>query len=218
MLSIYPGFIAAFERRELSLDGTIRDLCVDLSANPLRTIEPPVLADLVAELDNAVGGKTVLRGDRFYVLLSDDWLLEAAMLAEGLRKLAAVTQLIRNGSLAERCVLFWDEPEDNLNPKLIPLVAETLMKLAGAGIQVFIATHDYLLTNELSVAAEYRTPDGLAAHTRFFCFSRPAPSEPVTIQCGDTVADLGTNPILEEFAAHYDRNQKLFAQAGSVEE
>ncbi len=217
VLSIYPGFIAAYERRELSFDETIRDLCVDLSASPLRSLSPPALADVVTELDDVVGGKTVLRGDRFYVMLSDDWLLEAAMLAEGLRKLAAVTQLIRNGSLAENGVLFWDEPETNLNPKLITVLARVLMKLAGAGIQVFIATHDYLLTSELSLAAEYQTEAGVAAKTRFFCLSREGSKGPVHVTSGATLAEIPDDPILAEFSAHYDRERDLFYGQGPVQ-
>jgi energy-coupling factor transporter ATP-binding protein EcfA2 len=218
VLSIFPGFVAAYERRELSFDGTFRDLCVDLSASLLRSIDPPVLADLVAKLDDAVGGKTVLRGDKFYVSVSEDWDLEAPMLAEGLRKLASVAHLIRNGSLAQGSVLFWDEPETNLNPRLIPTVAQALLALAAAGIQVFVATHDYLLTNELSVLAEYGTPEAIAAKPRFFCLSQPGPREPVQVESGDTIADLRTNPILEEFAAHYEREQKLFAERQPSEE
>jgi hypothetical protein len=213
VLSIYPGFVSAYERRELSFDETFRDLCVDLSATPLRSVSPPALAEVAEKLDEAVGGKTVLRGDRFYVSLAEDWLLEAPMLAEGLRKLAAIAHLIRNGSIAENSAIFWDEPETNMNPKLIPTVARTLLALAAAGVQVFVATHDYLLTNELSLAAEYGAAEGKAAKPRFFCLGRTQATEPVTIQSGDTVADLATNPILEEFAAHYDRQQKLFAQA-----
>jgi len=210
VLSIYDGFIAAYERRELSFDETYRDLCVDLSATPLRSVSPPVLAELAAKLDDEVGGKTVLRGDRFYVSLSEDWLLEAPMLAEGLRKLASIAHLIRNGSLAEKSVLFWDEPETNMNPKLIPTVARTLLALAGAGVQVFIATHDYLLTSEISLAAEYATEEAKLASPRFFAFARPEPLDPVVVESGDTLADLRHNPILEEFAAHYDRERNLF--------
>jgi ABC-type hemin transport system ATPase subunit len=218
VLSICPGFVPAYERRELSFDETFRDLCVDLSATPLRSIDPPALADLAGELDRAVGGKTVLEGDRFYVQLSGGWRLEAPLLAEGLRKLASVAHLIRNGSLAQGSVLFWDEPETNLNPRLIPKVAHALLALAAAGIQVFVATHDYLLTNELSLVAEYGTPEATAAKPRFFCLSQPGPREPVQVECGDTIADLQTNPILEEFAAHYDREQKLFAERQPSEE
>jgi hypothetical protein len=218
VLSIFPGFVAAYERLELSFDGTFRDLCVDLSASLLRSIAPPVLADLVTKLDDAVGGKTVLRGDRFYVAVSEDWLLEAPMLAEGLRKLATVAHLIRNGSLAQGSVLFWDEPETNMNPRLIPTVAHALLGLAAAGIQVFVATHDYLLTNELSLVAEYGTTEAIAAKPRFYCLSHPGPREAVQVECGDTIADLRSNPILEEFAAHYDREQKLFAERQPSEE
>ena len=133
VLSMYSGFVAAYERRELPFDETFRDLCLDLSANPLRSIASPGLEELAAKLDDAVGGKTVLRGDRFYVSLSDDWLLEAPMLAEGLRKLASITHLIRNGSIAEKSILFWDEPETNINPKLIPTVARALLRWRGQG-------------------------------------------------------------------------------------
>jgi len=210
VLSIYHGFVAAYERRELSFDETYRDLCVDLAAAPLRSVSPPGLEESAAKLDGAVGGKTELRGDRFYVSLSDNWLLEATMLAEGLRKVAAIAHLIRNGSIAEGSVLLWDEPETNMNPKLIPTVAQTLLSLARAGVQVFIATHDYLLTSEISIAAEYATEEAKLAAPRFFAFAKPGPLAPVVVESGDTLADLRHNPILEEFAAHYDRERNLF--------
>jgi len=210
VLSISPGFVAAYDRKELSFDQTFCDLCMDFSASLLRFVSPPALGELAAKIDGVVGGKTVLRGDKFYVALSKDWSLEAPMLAEGLRKLASITHLIRNGSLIQGGVLYWDEPEANMNPKLIPTVAHALLALAAAGIQVFVATHDYLLTNELSVVAEYGTPEAMAAKPRFFCLSHPRPHDPVQVERGDTLADLGHNPILEEFAAHYDREQALF--------
>lgn len=216
VLSMYPGFAAAYERRELSFDETYRDVCVDLSASPLRSIGPPALEELVAKLDAAIGGKTVLRGDRFYVAVSEDWLLAAPMLAEGLRKLASITQLIRNGSIAEKSILFWDEPETNINPKLIPTVAQALLALAGAGVQVFVATHDYLLSDELSLAAEYQTNGAKQAATRFFALSRTDRLGAVAVEWGRTLAELHHNPILDEYAAHYDREQALFNASPSV--
>lgn len=210
VLSIFRGFVSAYERRELSFDGTFRDLCVDLSATPLHSVSPPALEKLATELENDVGGRAVLRGDRFYVSLSKDWLLEAPMLAEGLRKLASVAHLIRNGSITEKSVLFWDEPETNMNPTLITHVARMLLTLASVGIQVFVATHDYLLTNELSLAAEYRTPEGKAANVKFFCLCRDELNGPVRVRSGATISDIHDNPILQEFAAHYDRERDLF--------
>jgi AAA15 family ATPase/GTPase len=139
------------------------------------------------------------------------------MLAEGLRKLASIAHLIRNGSLEQGGVLFWDEPETNINPKLIRTVAQTLLGLAGAGVQVFVATHDYLLSNELSLAAEYDTQEAKAAKPRFFALSKTGHTAPVDAEWGPTLADLRHNPILEEFAAHYDRERDLFYGQGAVQ-
>jgi hypothetical protein len=211
-LSMYPGFVAAYERRELSFDETYRDLCVDLSASALKTGVPARLAAIAETLENSVGGKPHLRGDRFFVSMNGGWLLEAAMLAEGHRKLGSIAHLIRNGSLVEKGVLFWDEPEASLNPKLIPTVAQALLALSGAGIQVFVATHDYLLTSELSLAAECGTEAGRRAAPRFFALSKQGPTEPVVAESGQALAELRHNPILEEFAAHYDRQQHLFTE------
>jgi hypothetical protein len=41
------------------------------------------------------------------------------MVAEGLRKIATLVQLQRNGWLIPGTTLFWDEPETNLNPVLM---------------------------------------------------------------------------------------------------
>ena len=74
-----------------------------------------------------------------------------------------------------------------------------------------IATHDYLLTNELSLQAEYQTEQAQRAPIRFFSFYR-AEDHWVGIQQGDTLADLRQNPIMEEFEALYNREQCLFRQ------
>jgi len=115
-----------------------------------------------------------------------------------------VLHLINNGSIDKDTVLFWDEPEANLNPRLTTHIALFLRELAKTGIQIFIATHDYLLTGELSLAAEYRIAPEVPI--RFFGMSREGDG-PVSIRSGDTLADLEDNPILEEFAAHYEREQ-----------
>ena len=77
-----------------------------------------------------------------------------------------------------------------------------------------MATHDFLLSNQLSLAAEYETPEGKAARPRFFCFSREKPVEAVRVQSAGTISEIEDNPILQEFADHYDREQELFVGEG----
>ena len=57
--------------------------------------------------------------------------------------------LIQNGTLNNGSILFWDEPETNLNPKLFGPVMNILLELQRDGVQVFLATHDYLILEEL---------------------------------------------------------------------
>lgn len=205
VLAIYPGFVASYEKRELSFDQTYYDMCKALAPARLRQLEPS-LAALVDQLETALKGEVLQKGDRFYVQSEqENRTLEAHLLAEGHRKVAALVHLINNGAITKDTVLFWDEPEANLNPRLIKHIAGVLLKLAGTGIQVFIASHDYLLTGELSLAAEY--PEPKQPPVRFFALSRDD-GGPVNVQRGDTLAALDGNPILDEFLEHYQRERE----------
>ena len=77
--------------------------------------------------------------------------LEFNLVAEGLRKIALLWQLIKNGTLEKGSVLFWDEPEANINPKYIPVLAELLVMLESEGVQIFVSTHDYFLSKYIEV-------------------------------------------------------------------
>jgi predicted ATPase len=211
-LSAYEGFIAAYQSRELSIDETYYDLCVALSAAPLRGPRGQKAARLLAPLARALPFKVVLQNGRFYITAPGQGKIEAHLVAEGYRKIASIMHLVNNGALAQNGIIFWDEPEANLNPKLIVHVARLLMQLASANVQVFVATHDYLLASELSMAAEYHKPEARKAQVRFFCLNRPDADEAVEIESGDTLADLQHNPIFEEFTAHYERERALFYQ------
>ena len=48
-------------------------------------------------------------------------------------------------------VLFWDEPEANINPKYIPVLAELLIMLESEGVQIFVSTHDYFLSKYIEI-------------------------------------------------------------------
>lgn len=195
-LAMYEGFVAAYQARELSFDETYFDLAVAMSAKAVRGTKPAIIGDVLRELEDAIGGKVVLEGDRFYVRG-----LEAHLLSEGMRKLASVVRLLANNELREKGVLFWDEPEANLNPQLAVVVASILSRIAAQGIQVFVATHDYLVSESLGLLASQNG----APKMRFFSFTRDAEEDGVFVEEGDSLDDLSTNLIREEFLRHYDR-------------
>jgi hypothetical protein len=117
-LSIYEGFSAAYEQRETAFDETYYDLSRALSLLPLRGPRLQEVRSLIAPLEDVISGQVVQEHGRFYVRMSEGK-LEAHLVAEGYRKLASLMYLITNGSLIENGILFWDEPEANLNPKLV---------------------------------------------------------------------------------------------------
>lgn len=216
VLAIYPGFTASYEKRELAFDQTYYDICKALSAAPLKT-KNVVLSRLILSLEDILDGTVVQKGERFYVKSKKgERSFEAHLLAEGHRKIATLVHLINNGSIDKGTVLFWDEPESNLNPRLIRHIALFLRELVHFGVQVFVTTHDYLLIGELSMAAEYKT--GPEVPIRFLALSRQGDG-PVHVQAGDTLANLQDNPILDEFAEHYQREQdaslKFVAEKGT---
>ncbi len=81
-----------------------------------------------------------------------------------------------NESITENSILFWDEPEANINPKLTHDVAEILLELSRQGVQIFVATHNYIFakyvevlsndTDEVLFHALYKTEtDGVKCET-----------------------------------------------------
>ena len=67
--------------------------------------------------------------------------------------------------LTEGSILFWAEPETNLNPKLFGPVVEILLELQRQGVQIFIATHDYLILKQLDL--QTRGDDQVSYHALY---------------------------------------------------
>jgi predicted ATP-dependent endonuclease of OLD family len=151
LLTIYPGFVSLYDTSHTEFEETWRDTCVLLGKPLARGSREEAIREMLAPLEGAMGGKVELdKSGRFYINIASGT-MEMHLVAEGLRKLATIAQLIANGSLPGKGYLFWDEPESNLNPKLIKKVARTILELAQSGIQVFVATHSLFLLRELYI-------------------------------------------------------------------
>lgn len=153
ILSFYTGFLSIY--RQTSFDKTFDDLANNLGKiipknRVLENFEEKILKDL----EEILGGKIILEEDRFYLLEDDGNRREITLVAEGARKLGTIFHLLANETIQKRGILFWDEPESNLNPKFIKYVAKMLLELEKAGIQIFIATHSLFLVNEIEILRE----------------------------------------------------------------
>ena len=78
---------------------------------------------------------------------------EITMTSEGVKKLAILDLLLGNHYLDDRSIIIIDEIEANLHPSLIARLLDTVMMLAKAGVQFFIASHSYFVIKRLYIMA-----------------------------------------------------------------
>ena len=148
-----PGFPSLYRAREIHFEEIYDDILRKAFMPRLKGRPEKSRSKLLDNLREAMGGTVVNRGEEFF-LRSKQGELEFTLLAEGLRKLGLLWTLIQNGTLLEGSALFWDEPEANLNPKLMKSVVSVLLELQRMGVQVFLATHNYVVLKEFDLQTE----------------------------------------------------------------
>lgn len=166
MLTMFPGFTALYRNYALQIDETYYDLCLALE-NPLprgRKLEE--VRPMLATVESILHGSVELREGRFYLRQKSGGDFEIPLVAEGFRKLGTLAYLLANGTLARQSILFWDEPETNLNPAYMTKLAELLVAIARNGTQVIAATHSLFMMRELSLLLAQH--DNQSVDKRFF--------------------------------------------------
>jgi ABC-type transport system involved in cytochrome c biogenesis ATPase subunit len=207
LLTIYPGFVSLYETTALPFEETWRDTCVLLGAPLLRGRRAEDTRVLLEPLEAALGGNLVEESGRFY-LQREGANLEVHLVAEGWRKLAMIARLIATGSLVDEGFLFWDEPEANLNPRLVRTVAKVIAQLSKRGVQVFVATHSLFLMRELHLLRA-----DLDLDTR--CIGlHPQAGGQVGIVAGDSMDDIGEIVALDEDLGQSGRYLESEAELG----
>ncbi|WP_459748446.1 AAA family ATPase [Pseudomonas sp. 3A(2025)] len=202
LLTLCPWFVPLYDNYHLEFEESWRDT-VSLLGNPsIKGKREATAARLVKPLEDAMGGKVIVdpTTGRFYVQMPGGK-MEMPLVAEGLRKIAMLARLISTGTLLEQGYLFWDEPETNLNPRLIRLVARCILSLCAQGIQVFVASHSLFLLRELEMLAD--TTEFEAVKQRYFSLN--ITDQGVELEQGDRPDDLQTLVLLDEELKQSDR-------------
>lgn len=200
VISMFPGFAALYRNREVAMDETYFDLCLALDPPPLRGPRLDAIKQLLDPIEAILGGSVTREGDNFY-LDSANGKTEMPLVAEGVRKIATIAHLLRNGALNRRGMVFWDEPESNLNPRLIREVAKMLVSLASQGVQIFVGTHSFFLMKELDMLRRHSFPD---LPCRYITLSADNDGLPVFEQA-NSLKEVTRIVALDEELAQYDR-------------
>jgi len=201
LLTLYPGFVSLYETRYLEFDETWRDTCLLLGAPALRGPREEAVAGLIEPLEEQLGGRVVLDANgRFYLYRFNGGKMEMPLVAEGWRKLAMLVRLIATGSLLDKGCLFWDEPEANLNPRLIREVARAILGICKEGVQVFAATHSLFLLRELEILLNN---EFAVVEQKYFAL-RPG-DDGVDVSQADDMEDVDPLLLLDENLEQSDR-------------
>lgn len=197
MLSNAPGFLSLYENRELHFDETYRDII-------LKAFTPPYLGRASQErkkllnlIQLNIDGKVILKKEQFF-LKNKQGELEFDLLAEGMRKLGLLWLLINNEVLIEGSTLFWDEPEANLNPSMLETLVKILLQLQNNGVQIFIATHNYVLLKEFDLQKSKKD------NVSFFSLHRDVQTKNIAVNSGNNYIDIVPNKISEAYTKIYD--------------
>lgn len=196
LVTLCPWFLPIYETYHLEFEETWRDTVLMLSNPTLKELNRKTVNELIKPLERDMGGKVVLdpKTGRLYLRIPGEGQMEMPLLAEGLRKLAMLARLASTGVLLQNGYLFWDEPETNLNPKLIRTIAKTILRIAKYGVQVFVATQSVFLLRELDLLL--READFADVPQRWFALT--AMEQGVELQQDASVDGIDTIVALDE--------------------
>jgi predicted ATP-dependent endonuclease of OLD family len=151
---------------------------------------------LVRKIFNVIGGDVECDGQVFYIVRNGKR-IEFSAEASGFRKLGLLATLIRNEQIKKGSILFWDEPENSLNPELVPVLVDVLLELSRNGVQIFLATHSEILASYFAVNRQ--EGDNVMFHALY------KDGEQIKVNSNDRFDLLEPNKLTEEPLKLYEK-------------
>ena len=186
----HGGFEKDCLSRNYPFDETLIDILNKVGVSTLKELEPAMskLRDTITQI---IGGKVVYFNDSYYIDKDDIGNIPFSTEAEGFKRFGLLYRLIETGHLKKGSILLWDEPEANINPKLVPSLVEILLELSRCGVQIFVATHDYMLAKYFEVRQQ--KADEVLFHSLYKTGNN------VECESHNNFRDLKNNPIIDAF-------------------
>lgn len=206
IISTTENFGALYDNYHIAFEETYYDLA-RLLEKPLR--KGPNTSEqneVMASFEKIVNGNIIQKDKKFYLKVKGSGEFEMGLVSEGYRKLTTIMYLILSGSLTKDSILFWDEPETNMNPKMIKPMVDALITLANMGVQVFVTTHDYFVQQCFNMEALYGKNKKLKY--KFISLYHSENGE-IKVETANELGKIEHNAIMEEFDELYDREQRM---------
>ena len=209
MISTTEHFVSLYEDYHLDFEEMYYDLAKLLDRPLSKGANTKEQNEVLKSFEEIMSGQIVQKDKKFYLKLKGKGEFEMGLLSDGYRKLSMIVYLILSGSLNKNTVLFWDEPETNMNPKMIRPIVQALVALAKMGVQIFVTTHDYFVQQEFNMLTVYPELNPEQLDIRFLSLYKNPATEEIGYETERTASDLKHNAIMQEFDALYDREQRI---------
>lgn len=209
MISTTEHFASLYEDYHIDFEEMYYDLAKLLDRPLSKGANTSEQNKVLKSFEDIMKGQITQKDKKFYMKIKGEGEFEMGLVSDGYRKLSMLVYLILSGSLNKNTILFWDEPETNMNPKMAQPIVQAIAALAKMGVQIFVTTHDYFIQQEFNMLAIYPelNPDKL--DIRFVSLFQDEKSKEIKWETERTASDLKNNAIMQEFNAMYDREQRI---------
>ena len=195
MLANAPGFQSLYSNHSIHFEGVYADVINKALYPATRGRRTKIQKELLTLIEKEICGTVATEGEEFYLRATNgSGNLEFTLLAEGYRKLGLLFCLIQNEMLTKGSILFWDEPEANLNPKMMEIVVNILYKLVEQGVQVFVSTHNNMLTSQIRLSED-------KGNTMYHLFSKDKTTGSINHKSYEKLDNIEDNPINQAYEA-----------------
>jgi AAA15 family ATPase/GTPase len=192
------GLLTFIEKKQNGFGQIYRDVLINAMDSP--TIEVSDTQRAILEKIYRIIDGEVRYDDgegNFYTLKSNGDRVFFSNEASGYKKFGLLGLLVTSGQLEKGAVLLWDEPENSLNPGLMPVLVDILLELQRGGVQIFVATHSEILASYFAVNRQ--EGDSVMFHSLY------KDGEHIKVNSNDRFDLLEPNKLTEESVKLYEK-------------
>lgn len=194
VLSLFNIIIKTRDDKLFGFDDTYFDLVKALRRPNQMGKNYKAFSDARLRLESMLEGKVLFDGESgrwSYTKGRSNFSMQTT--SEGIKKIAILDTLLGNRYLTPGSIVFIDEPESALHPKMLTQFLDIIGVLANQGIQFFIASHSYYVIKKLLLIARSQNQ------------SLPTISlEKTAITYSDLLDGMPDNEIINESIRLYD--------------
>ena len=207
MMFFLPDFISWMNKYELRTDLTYQNVVGNMMLPKAKGEHlTQVSNEIIANIEETLGGTFKIAEDLSMSFHENGRVRSAKLMAEGYRKFGVLSRLIESACISpgRGGPLLWDEPETNLNPKMMYDMAKILVKLAREGQQLILVTHSYVFMKWFELLLDSDESDLILFHNLY----RDKESSEIKVETSKSYGDIKSNSIDVAYEAILDAQFK----------